>query len=137
MKFKEGDRIKMLDTCTGAQIGKEYYLKMDGPTPRVWGTDERSTGPSEVFLCSCSYKWEMACPVEELLNNNNTMAEVNTVGKKMLDAETQILMEGGMLDERLNITALAVDEMRAIKFVENKTALLEVAKANIEKAKAQ
>ncbi len=63
------------------------------------------------------------------------MSKLTTMFKKLLDLDTQILIEGGILLENLELTDDGEDELMALLFEQNKTALISLAKERIAAAK--
>lgn len=52
MKFKEGDRVKIIENCSGALSGEIGILKMK--LGELFAITKHSGGESG---CSCSYNW--------------------------------------------------------------------------------
>lgn len=65
------------------------------------------------------------------------MSKLNTMMKKLLDADTKVLVEAGFLDSELNLTRDAAYQLDLIAFDKFKTELVAAAKERIEEAKKE
>lgn len=70
----------------------------------------------------------------ELLNKNKLtiMQQVNIFVKKLIDEDTKLLVEAGLLDSNLNPTTEGKEQSDAIDFLKNKKELVIIAKEIID-----
>lgn len=64
-----------------------------------------------------------------------TMPYLSNIAKKLLDADTKVLVKAGYLDSELELTEQGAAELIEILFLANKPAMVASAKAKIKEAK--
>lgn len=161
-KFKVGDRVKCINTDGGNThlvLGEEYTIKtVENPYDTEWvtlkefpgcSTDARRfeqvkelryyTVPADFFdfqTYTNSWKiigWDTA---ETIKPKKTIMTTLNTMMKKLLDADTQTLVKAGYINGDLELTTEGKQALIEIIFDLNKSALVAVAQAKLDEAKA-
>lgn len=64
--------------------------------------------------------------------NKKQMNTVSSLMKRLLDADTQVLVKAGFLDNSLELTSEGIAALRAIMFETNKAALVAEAQAKLD-----
>ncbi len=75
-------------------------------------------------------------PGEVIKTKKSIMSKVTTMFKKLLDPDTQALVEAGYLDQNLEITNDGEFQLKVLAFELNRAALVTLAKEKIAEAKA-
>lgn len=67
--------------------------------------------------------------------NKSLMAKASTIMKKLIDADTRLLVKAGFLDSELNLTDDGVDALNAIEIEKFKPELVSLAKEKLAEEK--
>jgi len=71
----------------------------------------------------------------ELLTNKNTMQKLNSMMKRLLDADTKKLVQAGLINGDLELTDEGIEALRAIEFEGHKAELVKIAEEKIAEEK--
>lgn len=133
MKFKVGDKIK----C----INREEETNTKDIT---YGKIYEITEENEFFVCfkddNRDYRHRPAENYELLLQNiskTNIMTKLNSMMKRLLDADTKKLIKGGLINGDLQLTEEGKEALLSIIFEEKKADLVKVAEENIAEAEKE
>jgi hypothetical protein len=127
MTFKVGDRVRItkpdiVSMERGYKPGEEFIVSY---TDRVLVKNSEDHGFyfSEIELVSTS-------------NNKTTMPKkLGAIAKRLLDGDTKTLVKAGYINGDLELTDEGTAALNAVIFEQNKAALVEAAKAEIEETK--
>jgi hypothetical protein len=135
----------------GASDSWACQVLSDGNVADAWGAwdeesllepEERQSLCDGIYHHSLGVDWARHTKVfdahfkeEDIKPKKPFMTQVNTMMKKLLDADTQALIKAGFLDGELDVTDKAQRELWAILFQANKGALVELAKTELAEEK--
>lgn len=130
-KFRIGDRVKVVGN---RPINQPRYP--DGTTGTIvalLGGMRYSIDWDNGYQ---SYIWTDVGDIKLINDNKTIMAKVGIMMKKLLDKDTQILVEAGFINGDLELTCLGRTHLDAILFTANKGELIKLAKDSIAEDKA-
>ncbi len=135
MKFKIGDRVKVI-----SNVGGERFDETIGMFGYVKISENLGHYPIKVKLdrqLSCLDTLMLLCEEQELkLITSKTMTQkLNSMMKRLLDAETKKLIKGGLINGDLELTEEGKNTLMAIVFETNKAKMVKIAEENIKEEK--
>lgn len=137
--FNIGDRVEAIGSIEGLPylVGKKGTVRVIKPKglysrcPVGVEFDESfAQGHSlEGVILTANGRW---CEEENLKKTGTKtsfMKKITTLFKKLVDADTAVLVKAGYLNNELELTREGEEELMTICFIANKTALVDAAKA--------
>lgn len=120
-KFKIGDTVKVTSNnhCKNYDIGTVYVI--DSMTP-----DSNYGG-----ICFPSIGNGMYGEDLELIKTN-IMTNISPMAEKLINADTKVLMETGIIDNSMNLTSKGLAALQALSFETHKESLVKLAKEEIK-----
>ena len=120
-------------TCAKPQPGSELTLKtMREAVEKVSGTP----GFERLMYMGCPvYIGNGTKPIKKYKTKGGAMPYLSKIAKKLLDADTKVLVKAGYLDSELDLTEEGAAELMEVLFMANKPAMVAAAKAKIKEAK--
>ncbi len=120
-KFKIGDKVRVLHNGMVGEIKNLFWNNNIG-------------GYSEIILDNNNHSFyycneNLALVEENLITNKSktNLMKLNTMMKKLLDANTKKLIKAGLIDGNLLLTEQGKEALQAIEVEKNKKELLEMA----------
>ena len=127
--YKEGDKVRIIVACSGTSVGEFCTVGSGGKCLREHG-------------CTCDPYWELVTPEimkkEGLTIKKPTiMTKLSNMMQKMLDADTKVLVQAGLINGNLELTTEGLKELNTIVFFANKAALVARAQEIVAEEKAE
>lgn len=127
--YKAGDVILATKSCSGAIAGNEYVVDSHGflsGTSCNCGNGWQKKGSNILSVNMESFDYPIN-KIEEK-NKKTIMKKINTFVKKLIDSDTQKLIEARFISEDLSLTSCGIAALQEILFFENKAKMVEKAK---------
>jgi hypothetical protein len=137
MEFKKGDRVRV--TRVMGDDTDRYKLFVGYTTEIVEIQHTPRSFPYYIHTPSGDTRY-MGEEQLELIDENikpkkTLMTKLNTMMKKLLDADTQTLVKAGYINGDLELTSAGRDALNTIVFQANKAALVAMAQEALEEEK--
>ena len=123
-KFKIGDKVKAKQETPYSITTKGYEGTITKVLDSTRGTDDIKV---DDFSVESKYF--------DLISSKILMTKLNSMMKRLLDAQTKKLIKGGLIDGDLKLTEEGGGALAAIEFEEHKAELVKIAEENIKEAK--
>lgn len=119
--FRVGDRVKCVDRNSG-NFGKSGTVtRIDYENHIVYSDGCTGCGQDDYY---------------KKVNEKSIMQKVSTMMRKLLDADTQVLVKAGYINGDLELTDEGVSALNTVLFTANKAALVALAQEKIDEEKA-
>ena len=115
-QFKEGDKVEIIEECSGTKIGTIYTVK---------GNRFKELKESD---CACPEKWKL------YKSKTTIMKKLNNMMKKLLDKDIQALVKTDFINGDLELTAKGKDALMTILFDTHRADLVKMAEEEIKEA---
>ena len=125
MKYKVGDKVKAIKGTNGCD-----YIGHEGEIYLIDGDAIHLKGQFGEHPCHF-----LEGELELISTKTNLMTKLNSMMKRLLDADTKKLIKAGLIDGDLRLTAEGQEALSAILFDQNKAELVKVADEIIAEAK--
>lgn len=137
MKFKVGDKVRIVKGTTAfARSHLGYLGEITKIEPGNHGFADVGDGYYILDYKNEKCVWEVDVELVSSSNNQKPMTQkISAIAKKLLDGDTKTLIKAGFIDNNLDLTDKGTAALNAIVFEQNKAALVEAAKAEVEEAK--
>ena len=166
-KFKVGDRVRVIEPCSGTIDDKEYivcakngglWIDITNASGGCYHQDNWQLVKPENSVCFypdspylrgmnlnslhvnefSNYKWGADFSYTKIKQPKKTlMSQLTTIAKKLLDGDTKKMIEAGFLDQNLNLTNEGKNALHVISFDKHKKELVEAAKEVIAERKEE